>query len=193
MTALMTPDELRNTYMLETDLSDGALQDLIDAETEEIRQRVGTTDGESVVEVFHPGYHEEFLILSQDVGSITSIVTPFKTLDPSEYFLNGTNILTRRRNYWWAEDENLSDQYYAAERQFLGMYWESTITVTYVPAFPAGLRARCRTVLVQLVKLYIGFEIYSALTGPDGGMKSRDYTTERKAILDSLTPDWVIV
>jgi hypothetical protein len=89
-------------------------------------------------------------------------------LDTENYTLFGNQILIRKNATW-------------------GEY----VTIVYTALNDAGLLARQRMVVVQLIKLWLAFNGYSSVGGPDINITSVDYVTERKKILSTLIDEWI--
>jgi len=135
----VTPAELREH--IETDLSDGALQLLIDAEQEAIDKRAGPAASESdLMQAF--GARE--LRLTRDASSIDGVKTRYSadddqvTLSANDYRLEDKRTLVRL-----STGDNPETR------------WIGKIEVAYTPETDAALRER---VLIDLVKVAIEFK-----------------------------------
>ena len=170
MTAtLLTVGELREH--LETDLSDEALQRILNAEEAEIVRRHGPTATQA--ETLDGG--ETLLFLSRTASSITSVVeTESDNLTQTTLASDDYRLLPAGK----------------VERLVTGTnpasYWAHLVTVTYVPEDQAAQR---RLVLVQLAMLAAKYNAMKSesVGGGDYSGTSLDYTLERERLLRSLS------
>lgn len=177
MTAtLLTVGELREH--LETDLSDEALQRILNAEEAEIVRRYGPTATQT--EMQQGG--QTLLVLWRKAGSITSVI---------ETAIDNVTQTTLAANDYrlWPSGQ--------LERLVTGThpaaFWAPLVTVTYVPEDQSAQR---KGVLVQLAALaakYNGLKSES-VGGGDYSATSLDYTIERERLLRSLAGRklWVV-
>lgn len=167
---IITPTQLREHF--ETDLSDAALQRILDSEEAEIVTRYGATSEQALVTL--PPYNE-ILVLPWRASAIDSISewddwqnpAVETVLDEDDFrFVPGTRLIFRLGN-----GTNPSS------------WWAHRITVV---ATPADRTAQRKLVLIQLAKLAAQF------TGQDrqriGDFDDQQYhwTEEREKILRSL-------
>lgn len=135
----MTPAELRD--YIETDLTDGALQLLIDAEQEAIDRRAGAA-GSQIDRFSCFGARE--IQLTRDASAITSVKTRYSaddaqvSLAANDYRLEKPRTLVRL-----STGDNPETR------------WIGKIEATYTPVVDTNLRER---VLVDLVKVAIEFK-----------------------------------
>lgn len=148
---------------VETDLSDSAIQQMIDAEDAEITRRYGAA--ETAVETFAIG-GTPFLSLSRPATAITSVVENGTALSTSDYTLTYSWLLSR-----------------------VGWRWRDAVTVTYTPVDTTAQRA---LVLIQLVKLAIAQSGYASQGVGDYREQPLSYSEERERLLASLAPRRVV-
>lgn len=165
---LLTVAQLREH--VQTDLSDAALQRILDAEEGEIVRRYGSHTEAS--ETLQGG--DRLLFLNRPAASIGEVV---ETVGVGDTVLD-------------AADYRLWDDGRYLERLTTGanpsLYWAERVTVTYVPADQSAQR---RLVLVQLVKLALAYAgLRSESVGGDYSMSTLDYVAEREKLLQSLAP-----
>ena len=175
MTAtLLTVSQMREH--LETDLTDEALQRILNAEEAEIVSRYGA---HATATEMLPG-DGEWLILERTPSTITSV---------TEIADNVSTVLATNDYRIWPKGK--------LERLNTGTnartYWAPIVTVVYVPEDATAQR---RGVLIRLVTLaakYAGLKSESVGSG-DYSMSSADYTAEREALLRSLASKkiWVV-
>jgi hypothetical protein len=175
MTAtLMTVSQIREH--LETDLTDEALQRILNAEEAEIVQRYGA---HATATEMLPG-DGEWLVLERTLSTITSV---------TEIADSVSTVLATNDYRIWPKGK--------LERLVTGTnprtYWAPVVTVVYVPEDATAQR---RGVLIRLVTLaakYAGLKSESVGSG-DYSMSSMDYTAEREALLRSLASRkiWVV-
>lgn len=170
MTAtLLTVGELREH--LETDLSDEALQRILNAEEAEIVRRHGPTATQS--ETLQG--NETYLFLSRTASSITSVIeTESDNLTQTTLASNDYRLLPAGK----------------IERLVTGTnprsFWSHLVTVNYVPENQADQR---RLVLMQLAMLTAKYNAMKSesVGGGDYSGTSLDYTVERERLLRSLS------
>lgn len=177
MTAtLLTVGELREH--LETDLSDEALQRILDAEEAEIVRRHGSTATQS--ETLQGD--EKLLFLSRTATAITSVVeTESDNLTQTTLAANDYRLLPAGK----------------LERLVTGTHprswWTQLVTVGYVPEDQGDQR---RMVLVQLAMLAAKYTAMrsESVGGGDYSGTSLDYALERERLLRSLAGRkmWVV-
>jgi len=168
MAALLTLAQIREH--VETDLSNDALQRLIDSEDAEIVQRYGALSTQT--ETLRGG--SERLFLSRLVSSITSI--------SEEVGETTTTLAADDYEIWWNQE---------LDRQADGTHgrstWGERVTVVYVPQTMTAQRTAVLTQLVQLAVRYNGVEQESVGSG-DYSATSADYQRERERLLRKLAP-----
>lgn len=157
----MSPVELRQH--IETDLSDQALQQILDGETAEIVRRFGAPDTQA--DVVRGGTAE--IVLTRPVQSIVSVTETLggkdTVLDSDDYERRG-QVLTR---------------------VYTGGRWRPHVTVVYVPEDTSAQRDMA---LVQLARLAIEHNGLAEEWSGDYRSKSVDYVRERERILRGLAP-----
>lgn len=169
MAALITPQSLRDDYGIETDLSDTALIDIIAAEQRAI-ERVGGVAA-TVTERRFPGAGERLIELGEDAGTISSVTE------------DGT-ALVADTDYTFYAPRTLQRE---------GSAWKAPVVVVYVPEDEFGRESQQRMALVRLVKLYLAFNGYRVMGGPELRLEGLDYPAARNAILAEVALDWQIV
>lgn len=181
--AAPTPSDIRTVYGVETDLSDSALQTVIDSEWAALLDSTGYDDASDTVSEIRFPVDETDILLGEDAASITSVVEAGVTLTTDNYVLVGTRTL--RRGYYGDPDA-----YWAAAHG--GTYWGRPVTVTYVPR-NAQTRSRLILTLVQLIKLWLAYSGNASTQTPDITERPLDYTTERDKLLNSVALEtWII-
>lgn len=166
--ALLTVTQILEHF--ETDLSNDALQRLIDSEDGEITRRFGAPTAQT--ETLRGG--ETHLFLSRLVSSITSI---------SEE-VNGTATTLAADDYdsWWNQAlERLEDGTNGRST------WGDRVTVVYVPQDTTAQRKAALVQLVQLAVRYNGVHTESVGSG-DYSATSYDYQRERERLFRKLEP-----
>jgi len=170
MTAtLLTPAQLREH--VETDLSDGALQRILDSEEAEI---VGRYGAHATASEMLAGDHKPLLILARDAASITAITETVADVD--------TALAADDYRLWpGGRLERLSDGTHPAST------WGDRVAVTYVPADQVAQRS---LVLVNLCKLALEYRGLKseAIGSGDYQMTAQEYNAERNRLLGSLAP-----
>ncbi len=176
MTAtLLTVGQLREH--LETDLSDEALQRILDAEEAEIVARYGAHSSAS--EMLPGG--GEWLVLERTPASITSV---------TEIVGDTTTTLATDDYRVWPRGQ--------LERLATGTngasYWGDVVTVVYVPE---DANARRSGVLIKLATLGVRFTgvKQESVGAGDHSETALDFTLERERLLRSLAPKgalWVV-
>lgn len=171
MTAILTLAQLREH--LETDLTDPAVQRIIDADDAEIIRRLGAVATQA--EVRKGG--EQYLTLARAAASITSIV--------ERYAIAGTGYqdITLATN-----DYNLLADGYKIERLFTGTnpnaVFLGIVTVNYVPKDTLAERI---ALLVRLVTLDITFDGRAAQSIGDVRIQNlADHQAARAALFGAL-------
>jgi hypothetical protein len=170
MAKLISPDEVRNDYGVQTVLSDAALDEVIMTVEREVRAVSG--DAMSQVVYRSPGAGLREINLGHPIHEITSIVEDDETLATDNYTIIGDSILLRE-----------------------GAYWKSPIVITYIPKDRFALYAAQRSAVVQLVKLWIAFNGYQSVNAGGASVSGLDYQKAKSAILGNLSSssDWVLV
>lgn len=158
-------------------LSDGALQDLLNANSLAIAQRAGPLG--SIALTLTPS-RDRYVFLDRPVQTITSITEYFSdpigiggvVLDATDYrLLSGGTLLER-----WGYGTHPAD------------WWSDRVELVYVPVDDTAERVR---VLVKLCELDLNRQPgLSALSIGDYSEQSRNeaYNDEREAVLASLVP-----
>lgn len=164
--SLITPAILREH--VETDLSDDALQRIIDAEEAEIIRRFG--ENATQVEEFAVG-GLPLLFLSRPVASITSVVERVSdddtTLTTNDYHHDGRNVL--RRIYTDADNPANT--------------WGGRVTVTYVPR---DMNAQRIKVLIDVCRLNLQYTGLEREAAGDYAATNLDFTMEREKLFAQL-------
>ena len=163
MAALLTLAQIREH--VETDLSNDALQRLIDSEDAEIVQRYGALSTQT--ETLRGG--SERLFLSRLVSSITSI--------SEEVGETTTTLAADDYELWWHQELDRHGR----------STWGERVTIVYVPQTMTAQRTAVLTQLVQLAVRYNGVEQESVGSG-DYSATSADYQRERERLLRKLAP-----
>lgn len=153
--------------MFETDIDDRLLENLIDAEAEEVSSRFGPDVG--CVEEARPS--GSFLSLSRKAGSITSVVeidgTVETTLASDDY---------RLRNGGWRMERLTTGTNSRSD-------WGARVLVT----FQTPDNARRWRVVVDLVKLALQYDALSMETAGENSSNHVKYQDERESILATLS------
>jgi hypothetical protein len=168
MAALLTLAQIREH--VETDLSNDALQRLIDSEDAEIVQRFGALSTQT--EIFKGG--SERLFLSRLVSSITSI--------SEEVGETTTTLAADDYELWWSQELDRDPDGTNGRST-----WGERVTVVYVPQTMTAQRTAVLTQLVQLAVRYNGVQQESVGSG-DYSATSADYQRERERLLSKLAP-----
>lgn len=159
---------------VETDLSDAAIQRLIDSAEEEIVAKFGAKD--SAIEVFNEVSLSHVVFLPRRASSITSV---------SEDVIVGGDITTTDLE---ADDYRLELGGRALRRLSSGSNprsrWGDQITVTYVPESDANRRL---DVTIDLVKLAIQYKGLDSEKVGDYSATMSKYEAKRAAALNRLT------
>jgi hypothetical protein len=166
--SLITIDELKTH--VETDLTDAALQRIIDSQEALIVRRLGAHEVQC--QVFSPNY-QRVLYPYRKVSSITSIVEEVgdteTTLAADDYAVTADGRRIDRKQ----DGTN--------PRRF----WGERVTVTYAPEGQADER---KMVLIDLCKLTIEYNAKKSESTGDHSESAKDYTKEREEVLSSLAP-----
>lgn len=120
--------------LVNTSLSDAALQEVIDRVEFEITQKIGApqTDGYATEVARTKRGEGPSLFMPTEIYSVTSIVEDDVTLDSSEYQVWGGGVI---------------------ERLPIGTNWGDRIVVTYKPADDRKMR---ESVIIDLVRMTLG-------------------------------------
>jgi len=165
---LLTPSELRGH--VETDLSEGVLQSILDAEETEIIRRYGAHATQTDL---LPG-GELWLVLRRTPVSFTSVTETVNTtstvLAADDYRHWGGGRLERLGTGTNARSE-----------------WGDRVSVVYVPEARSDQR---KLVLVQLALLAIQYQGVQreAIGGNDYNVEYLDHLRERERLMRSLAP-----
>lgn len=166
--ALLTVTQIREH--VETDLSNDALQRLIDSEDGEITRRFGAPTTQT--ETLKGG--ESYVFLSRLVTSITSVT--------EEVDETTTTLAVDDYDLWWNQ---------ALERDADGTNgrstWGDKVTVVYVPQTTTPQRTLLLIQLVQLAVQYSGVQSASIGSG-DYSATYQDYQRERERLFRKLEP-----
>jgi hypothetical protein len=164
--SLITITEFREHY--ETDLSDTALQRIIDSQEALMVRRFGPHETQS--QVFNPNY-SKVLYPYRRISSIMSIVEKVgdeeTTLETDDYDV----IATGRRIDRLSTGTNPRT------------YWEGRVTVIYVPTGQADER---KMVLIDLCKLTCEYNALKSENSGDYSMSQKEYKKERDELLSQL-------
>lgn len=172
MTTLLSPADLR--VHIETDLSDAALQLILDSEDGEIVRRYG--DPDTATEYSYAG--GPTITLRRSAISVDTIVEQYidfteKTLDPADYRLEPNGRVIHRLQ--------------TGPNPLLT--WPNYVLVTYVPLDTSDRR---KLVLIQLCQLAIRYSgIREEWVGRDYRIVHHpDHIKERNQLLRSLGGSW---
>ena len=168
MAALLTLAQIREH--VETDLSNDALQRIIDSEDAEIVQRYGALSTQT--ETLRGG--SERLFLSRLAASITSIA--------EEVGETTTTLAADDYELWWNQELDRDPDGTNGRST-----WGERVTVVYVPQTMTAQRTAVLTQLVQLAVRYNGVQQESVGSG-DYSATSADYQRERERLLRKLAP-----
>lgn len=170
MPSLLTTTEIREH--IDTDLSEAALQRLIDAAEDDITLRYGAhAEAGTVEEQFYPSEGETFLFPSRKVNTGSAIVITRQldgesvatTADASEYAVDDPHRIRLLQSDVWADH---------------------VVTVTYTPVTDGDRR---KGVLIDLVKLACRFEALQSSRMGDASVSHVEYERTRNAILGRLS------
>lgn len=168
-TSLITPSILR--AHMTSELTDAALQQLIDGEEQDIVQRFGPHTSQT--EELASDVHGDTLYLSRRAASITSIVEEVgeteTTLAATDYELSSEGFSIRRRDSGAHEAEA----------------WGYRVTVVYVPFVETAKRILALINLCKLQAEFSGLKSES-VGGGEYSMTRGDLAQEREQILASL-------
>jgi hypothetical protein len=166
--ALLTVAQIREH--VETDLSNDALQRIIDSEDGEITRRFGAPTTQT--ETFKGG--ESYVFLSRLASSITSVT--------EEVNETTTTLAVDDYDLWWNQ---------ALQRDADGTNgrgtWGERVTVVYVPQTTTPQRTLLLIQLVQLAVQYGGVQSDSVGSG-DYSATYHDYQRERERLFRKLEP-----
>lgn len=170
---LVTPPIAREH--LETDLSDTALQRLIDDADGDVVRCAGEhpAAGVTVTETFAPAVGDRLILL----GRVADPAQPLVVTETRADVIGGESPTT------------LPAEAYALSGRLLrrvGTGWAGIVSVTYTPA--SDDLARRRRVILDLVKLAIRYEAARSYTLGDVSVSAVDYEGERQRILGVLAP-----
>lgn len=153
---------------VETDLSDAALEHLVDAADTAILQIAGPHDGERTVEL-NGGFQD--LLLPSPAASISAVsegsyfeILEAVTVTATEYVvLYGGRVLRRDGT------------------------WQPRVSVTYTPVSTNAIRFDA---LIQLVKLGVEYTPLQIFSDGIYSQTARDYRAERNRILSMVQPKY---
>ncbi len=158
---------------LETDLTDPAIQRLIDDAESEIDARVGEIATQT--DEFHGETHAQAIFLKRKASAITTVTEEYKS------------------GAGWSSTVLAADDY---ELHFDGRQlrrlstgtnpagtWGDTVTVVYVPLTDA---ARRLVITIDLVKLAVAFNALDSEKVGDYSSKSTVYDATRTALINRL-------
>ncbi len=158
---------------LETDLTDPAIQRLIDDAESEIDERVGELATHT--DEFHGETHAQAIFLKRKASAITTVTEEYKSgagwsstvlaADDYELHFNGRQL------------RRLSTGTNPAST------WGDTVTVVYVPLTDA---ARRLVITIDLVKLAVVFNALDSEKVGDYSSKSLAYDATRTALINRL-------
>jgi len=169
---LLTTTQLQEH--LQSDLSDDALQRLLDSEESEIIRRYGA---HAAANAMLAGGGDR-LVLPRQTASITTVIETVSdedtTLSANDHRLWHDAVLERLDT-----GDNPRDE------------WGDRVTVTYVPEDRAAQR---KLALVQLCKLAAAYEGLASegVGGSDYSMTALDYRRERERLLAALRPRGIV-
>jgi hypothetical protein len=171
MPALLTVDEVREH--VETDLSDPALQRIIDAGDAEIVDRLGPLD--SQIEVLPGG--GEYLHLARQASAVTTGVEQLMT---EGLGLQDVDLQ--------ADDFELDADGYRVRRAFDGTNpsytWRGKVTITYVPK---DTEARRKLLLAKLVQLDVNYQGLEADSVGDARTQyMKDHSAQRNSLFAQM-------
>jgi hypothetical protein len=170
MPSLLTTTEIREH--VDTDLSEAALQRLIDAAEDEITQRYGAhAEAGTVEEQFYPSAGENFLFPSRKVNTAVAVVITRQ--------LEGESTATTA-----AASEYVFDDPHRIRLLAEDVWADHVVTVTYTPVTDGDRR---KGVLIDLVKLACRYEALSSSRMGDMSVNHVEYERERGAILGRLS------
>ena len=167
--ALLTVTQIREH--VETDLSDDALQRIIDSEDGEIIRRFGAPTTQTETFRASGGTH---LFLSRLVTSITSVT--------EEVSGTSTTLAVDDYDLWWNQALERDDSGTNARST-----WGDKVTVVYVPQTTTPQRTLLLIQLVQLAVQYSGVQSDSIGAG-DYSATYHDYQRERERLFRKLEP-----
>lgn len=166
--ALLTVAELRQH--LETDLSDQALQRLLDDADAEVVRRYGPHPPGPAVETHVGG--NKYVFLRQRAAAIQSV---------TETVRNVTTVLS-------SDDYRVLGGGRYLERLTSGpnprVYWGDFVTVTFEPYDD---RPQRRRVIIDLVRLALEYNALESVDVGDYSASSLDYQRERRRLLAELS------
>lgn len=163
--ALLSLMEVRGLF--ETDLSDAALQTLLDAAAAEIVQHAGPHASASAL--FRESL-SRVLVLQRAAASITSV---HERVDDIETALAAAD-------YRLVADRELVRQWTGPNPR---TYWGDEVRVAYVPASDLPVRRRAQADLVKLAAQYQGLK---SETAGDLAQVHPEYQAERDRILSGI-------
>lgn len=152
----------------ETDLSDSALQRIIDSQEAEITSKYGPHDTQ--IQVFEPKF-KKVLYPYRKVSSITQIIER----------IGDTDTTLAADDYEVTADGARIDRLGTGTNP--ATYWGDRITVTYVPVGESAKRVQ---VLIDLCKLTIAYTAIDEESVGDYKSKTKRYHKERLEILTTL-------
>lgn len=164
MTALITPADFRDHF--ETDLSDAALQAIIDANQEDVDRYTGGHEQATIIQWGNDRYIIDGRLRGAVINSITEKVYDVSTvLASNDYTLNGAileriNTGTNPRTYWGGP-----------------------VYITYTP----GNNARAKLALIDLCKISCQFNGVAQESNGSYSYNQPDAESQRKKVLARLT------
>lgn len=160
---------------VETDLPDSTLQTIIDAETEAVERRHGSS---SVVETQNAKGIKQ-LILRRKPASVTSIterrnfLDDAVTLSANDWRQIGDRVLLRL-----PDGDNPEND------------WGEEVVITYTAVVDDNLRDR---VILDLVQLSVEFRAFESEKSGDWQGDQGDYKTRREALLNQIREPGLLV
>jgi len=174
MPGLVTAGDVR-AHGLETDLTDEALEHMIQAEEAALIDRFGPHG--SAVEDFVG--RARTILLRRRAQAITSV---------TEYDAEHRPVSLAPEDYALVHDG------WGLARLATGphpaTFWGRRVKVEYVPVDEIAKR---RQIIIQLVKLTANYTGVARVSDPDGSITEHDYTAERNRILRQLSRGPVMV
>lgn len=177
MAALVTLDELR--ALVETDVTDAALQMVLDAADADIVNAHGAHAGE-VSERFAPGVGDARLWASRPIDTAEDVTVVETHAGPGGM----TTVTLDADDYEVWEPRELVR---IATGPNSGTTWAARVDVTYTPESTVST-ARRRMVTVDLVRMALTWEGVGASSVGDASRTHVDYQRERRRILGRLRP-----
>ena len=174
---LLTTTELLTH--VESDLATATLQRILDAEEETLVKVHGShasndSSAAAVVEQFMDIHGQEFVYLSREIASVTSVVE--KVITQSS--ITSTTLASNDYETW--DSRRLRRLPTGTNSHG---HWQDIIVVTYAPYDD---RATRRRVLIDLVKLALQYNATTSESVAEVSSSFPDYQLERMSILSSL-------